>query len=355
MWSSQQTQPDTANTSFASESDYQKLAQSHGTKTNLGFLDLFNKLEDRPSGSQGRAELRHRVSQDSTQGSSSTFGSIDVDECIKVSCQYESEEQTMPPALSKPLSRDESVHPTAHQPVSSERSISPRKSKAINPSAAKYSQPKADPVPKLSPEKTGPATRKTPHQESPDRAALIESPKKITHHIANITKQGLFVDDIADHVKCLPYHVVFICQRIAIENSLTVQEIMQGMDASRIGVDPALFWETLQLHPNIHNVAVKESNRLWTASKRRFDGFTFKGQINLRNKQTGPIFGLRLMPVQADDSCRFQRRFGSDRFLYLNTPRLGRELDRFNFEEKQQIRAQWNEWLKTEHAFMGRK
>jgi hypothetical protein len=334
---SQQTQPDTANTSFASEFACQN-------------------FEEQASGSQEWARLRKWASQDSTQGSSSaSFGSVDDDEFLKL-FQSKSQEQSIPPVPPKSSSRDETGHSAAYRPMDSERSVSPQKSKTAEPLATNASLPTAGPLPKVSPAKLGPITRNSPHQKSPDNVTPVESPRKIAHRISSIPKQGLFVDDIPDHLRRFPYHVVFICQRIAIDNSLAVQEVMQGMEISTVNADPAMFWQTLQSHPNINNVTVKESRHLWAASKRRFDGFTFKGQINLRNKQTGPIFSLRLMPVQADDSCRFQRRFGSDRFIYLNTPRLGgSEVRGFTSEERLLIQEQWIEWLKTEHKFMGRK
>ncbi|KAJ4376530.1 hypothetical protein N0V86_006643 [Didymella sp. IMI 355093] len=128
------------------------------------------------------------------------------------------------------------------------------------------------------------------------------------------------------------------------------------MDFALACADPAVFWTSLLEHPKVTHIKYKDSDRLWSAAKRNYDGFTFKGQINLRSKPSGPVFQLDLHQVLPDKSCRFQRKFGADRFLYLNVP----ELDVKGWtggtqEDLKNIRARWDEWLHTEHSFLHRK
>lgn len=161
------------------------------------------------------------------------------------------------------------------------------------------------------------AQRQSPRQHTP-----VESPSKIAHHIRDIPRQGLFASEPDLSSRAMPFFALFICQRIALERSLPLDEVVRNMDIASACADPALFWASLHEHPKISYIKFKDSDRLWSATKLRYDGFTFKGQINLRSKRSGPIFHLDLHPILPDKSCRFQRKFGADRFLYLNVPQL---------------------------------
>ena len=164
MRSSQQTQPDTPNTSFTSESDYQKLEHHYDTKTKAhpasygsltgeGLLSLSEKLEKQASSSQGQVELRHRPSQDSTQGSSSAFGSVDDEELYNLSFQLESQEQFGPRLASDSLLCDEPSYSAVYPPTHIERSVSPERPNTTKSAATKSFLPTTAPLPKLSPPK----------------------------------------------------------------------------------------------------------------------------------------------------------------------------------------------------------
>jgi hypothetical protein len=47
-----------------------------------------------------------------------------------------------------------------------------------------------------------------------------------------------------------------------------------------------------------------------------------KAKLSFSESSVGPLFKLALEPFQIEQSCRFQRAFGGDRFLYLLTPNL---------------------------------
>lgn len=154
----------------------------------------------------------------------------------------------------------------------------------------------------------------------------------------------------------MPYFALFICQRIALEHSIQLNDLVRDVDLPSACADPAVLWASLSKHPKTTHIKNRDSDRLWSAAKRNYVGFTFKGQINLRSKRTGPIFQLDLHPILPDRSCRFQRQFGADRFLYLNVPELDVKGWNGGFQEDlKTIRDQWDEWLHTEHTFLHRK
>lgn len=55
-------------------------------------------------------------------------------------------------------------------------------------------------------------------------------------------------------------------------------------------------------------------------------------------------------------SCRLQRKFKSDRFLYVQVPSFrNSEVPRFPEKDRKQIEFYWKQWLTREHDFLGRK
>ena len=189
-------------------------------------------------------------------------------------------------------------------------------------------------------------------QTSPD----TQSPLKMSYEVRNLPNQNLFVGELPKALEHIPYHILFICQRLAIEHSVEIQHLVRGMDVSTVSSDPEAFWRFIEKNNSITRVKLRESSRLWPAAKRKFDGYTFKGHITFSLKDTGPVVYLTLLPVQADKSCRFERIFGSDRFLYLHTPKFdSSKTPRYNADQVQQICSQWQAWLLAEHSFLGRK
>lgn len=60
----------------------------------------------------------------------------------------------------------------------------------------------------------------------------------------------------------------------------------------------------------------------WKAPRDNFAGISLKGKLVFRPKNVGPLFQLHLEPLQKERSCRFQRAFSCDKFLYLSVPAI---------------------------------
>jgi hypothetical protein len=271
-------------------------------------------------------DLNQVFSQEGSHENRSTFGSIDEDDLRDISCEVE-EKQTGPRSMQTATARASTV---------------PR---LIN-NNGKHAMSIMEALP--------------PPKVQPQTPAGTVSPTKMTHHIRNMPDQNLFVPVLSESQEHIPYFILFICQRIAIDSCIKLEDIVCDMDVAKVTSDHETFWSFIDHHPNISHIRlrglIRESSRLWQAGKREFDGYTFKGNITLSPKSDDPVVQLQLLPVQADESCRLQRMFGSDRFLYLNSPifkTFGKR--RFNEEQWQQIRGQWQRWLLKEHSFLGRK
>ncbi|KAJ8106796.1 hypothetical protein OPT61_g9304 [Boeremia exigua] len=337
MSSSQQTQPDTANTSFMSDANPPET--SHALMTR-GISTTFGTLNDQGLGS-----------------------SIPEEDLLSASAQVESLHAV--PSISPrrlSLSRAASclegskpaMSPSKNEIVANSRDTTVFLNQSFPPpgkSVSLFSNQSA-----LQPRSLSAATPTRPQQRSPREQTPLESPSKIAHHIRDIPKQGLFVSEPPYSLRAMPYSALFICQRISLECSTPVEELVSGMDIAQACADPWIFWESLLQHPKITQIKFKDPDRLWSSAKRGSESFTFKGQINLRRKRSGPIFHLDLHPILPDRSCRFQRKFGSDRFLYLNVPDLHtKSWSGGSKADLELVRQRWDEWISSEHSFLFRK
>lgn len=366
--SSQQTGADTVNTSFTSDghdTEVPHLFMTRTSSTTLGSLEDGDLLIVNAKLTKEAAALESlEPSNVSSQGrnSASTWGSsIPEEDLIDASARAESL-HVMPSFHSRRLSPQR----PAQQIGGSQPALSPVKngSFAASKSATMSLNQSFPPPPgvsaKLSPDKAafqaGSHNRESPTRPQERSPGEQESPSKIAHHIRDIPKQGLFVGEPPRGLRSMPYYALFICQRIALERSVSLTELVRNMDVAQACADPRIFWSSLEEHPKVKLVKYKDSDRLWSAAKRNYEGFTFKGQINIRSKQSGPIFQLDLHPILQDKSCRLQRKFGTDRFLYLNVPELsGKRWTGGNRNDLKLIRERWEEWLHTEHRFLNRK
>ena len=370
--SSQQTQPDTANTSFTSDGDHTEVTNffvPRTSSTTVGSLDdqdllsVGAKLVKEAASSDRRAEPSNSSSQG--RDSSSTWGSsIPEEDLLEASDRVESFRASSPVG-SRRLSPTRPAQQT-RQPQQA-RSLTEHGTIGSSiPNATSFNQSFPPPLgvsASLSPDKSrieprSPSDSVTPaksRQRSSREQTPNESPSKVAHNIRDIPLQGLFVCEPPLCLQAMPFFALFICQRIALERSVSLSELTDNMDIATVCADPEAFWSSLLEHPKITHVKYKDSDRLWSA-KRNLENFTFKGQINLRSKRSGPIFQLDLHPILPDKSCRFQRKFGSDRFLYLNVP----EFDIKNWgggtqDDLKLVRERWDEWLHMEHKFLSRK
>ncbi|KZM24659.1 uncharacterized protein EKO05_0007083 [Ascochyta rabiei] len=370
--SSQQTQPDTANTSFTSDADHTEVPYSfmkRTSSTTTGLLDDHDLLSVNAKFAKEAIALESHAepSNSASQGrdSSSTWGSsipeedlLDASarvelmhalspECRRLSPQQPAQRLGRSQPVHSPVKNEYFNHPRGSE-TSLNQSFPPPPEVSVKLSPAKPILHRQSPASDLSPVR--------PQQQPSREQTPAKSPSKISCRIQDIRTQGLCVKDIEVQWQDIPYHVLFICQRVSLDWSVSLQDLLRDIDVRSSMSDPETFWFSLHSHPKARHIKSKETDRLWSATRRGMNAFTFKGHINLSNNRFGPVFNLELHPIQPDKSCRFQRHFGSDRFLYLNLPKLDFSNNfRFNKDEELLIKKAWNDWLHTEHSFLGRK
>jgi len=179
-----------------------------------------------------------------------------------------------------------------------------------------------------------------------------ESPLRVPWYIRDIPSQDLFTEALPDHLANCPYFFAFICCRVACSKGISMDELVQSMDLVSAQNDCQAFWKAAPHTP------LREPSSVWTDAKKSLTGYVFKGKLLFNNKRnsSSPVFKLELSPIQKDKSCRLERMFGSDRFLYLTVPSFHTDKpDRFTLDEMMQIEKHWKSWLLETHLFLGRR
>ncbi|KAF2203470.1 hypothetical protein GQ43DRAFT_498971 [Delitschia confertaspora ATCC 74209] len=179
------------------------------------------------------------------------------------------------------------------------------------------------------------------------------SPFKMHYQVRNLPSEGLFVKDIPSGLKSAPFIVRLECTRIAAANKKQPEDILTRYVKNLSTYDG--FWGFVgEKHPRL-DTKTRDSRKTWEAAKCRFEGYTLKGKLTFDTRESGSIFSFGLDPLQRETQCRLQRKFGSDRFLYLTVPVFDRGIPQRVRAQRGLLEEQWAVWLSTDHAFLGRK
>lgn len=356
--SSQQTQADTPMSSFASISyervDYPKLPPTvSGKEQDRPFSPMKGALDDENRAAvEANAQLqqeaawsrlvkhsRHVAEREST----STYGSIDETQMLETSFEIEVKGPSKPLPKAESLKRKPSVIPWRNflQSPSSEASL-------FNRSPGDALDGTFESSPNQSELESNPVA-KTPQKGS------HQSPSKVSHWIRDIPENNLFMDEVPKNLKRFPYFVLFISARLATEHGISLTQLLRNTDAKSSLSNPKEFLDQLCTNVEIPCDSLSAQLRFWPARKKDFAGCTFKARINFNSGTRKPVFCLEVHPIATEKSCRFERKFGSDRFLYVSVPAFEHKTARFSKQEMSEIAEKWKTWCYREHSFLGRQ
>ncbi|KAJ5113942.1 hypothetical protein N7456_002476 [Penicillium angulare] len=126
----------------------------------------------------------------------------------------------------------------------------------------------------------------------------------------------------------------------------------------------AEFWSSIETHSQREHRAIPEkpSRRAWDAAtgdfktERHSEVIFFTGEMSWAPMHEG-IFSLKLHPPKTEKTCRFHRRFGSDRFLSLTIPDLSRPPEDLGCPSHPSfVRESISAWLtRNDHLCLGRR
>ncbi|KAF2756807.1 hypothetical protein EJ05DRAFT_501361 [Pseudovirgaria hyperparasitica] len=169
------------------------------------------------------------------------------------------------------------------------------------------------------------------------------------HYIRNLYKQNLFVDTISDKFGFLDFLTHFECTRAALVNKLPPDEVIAKF-STEVPIAWDSFWTRIEGLPKRVSRGPKT---LWPCSSEEPGQYTLKGNVIFNSRNERSLCRLELEPPVKEISCRFQRVFGSDRFLYITFPTSrGMPKGLGMYEDK--FVTRFKEWLRTNHSFAGR-
>lgn len=323
--SSQQIQAESAATSFMTDggNDEHVNWRARKSSTSLEPLGGLSEAEWATVELEKQREYDRTFSQERTRESTSTYGLIDEDSLWNATHRAESGTSLASAKLS--------VSPATS-------TMNPMQQRGIQLCPQGFAKNDAPPD--------------TVQEESPNKSQVRES-----HNIRDIPLQNLFIDELPDTSRNIPYFVRFLSQHLATTQSVDQEKLLQTLQSPATCERSDSFWAAVgKPIESDRSHSSKMGSKLWQAAKRDLEGYTFKGQISFSPKRSGRVFCFKPAPIQRDHSCRLQRKFGADRFLYLTAPILEyKQTDgRINQAEMDLVAKRWFEWLGKVHTFLGR-
>ncbi|TKA78185.1 hypothetical protein B0A49_01311 [Cryomyces minteri] len=172
------------------------------------------------------------------------------------------------------------------------------------------------------------------------------------HQVKRLPDDGLFIEDMPSDVKRLPFGLQFECVRVAqacrasLEDLCTPQQPYEIKDHQKQWADFEKSWPDTKLPQQV-------PSKIWASVGSNYENVSLKGSLEFNRSNNGPLFRLVLEPFRREKSCRFQRAFGGDRFLYLDVPSF-RDLPKHLKGQQDNLLIRYREWLGTEKCFLGR-
>lgn len=140
--------------------------------------------------------------------------------------------------------------------------------------------------------------------------------------------------------------------------------VYKGSEMSPSFNDQEKFWSWMQTHKQRDGRALPERSprRAWDAAVGDFktgkqsEVVVLTGELEWCLDHEPGIFKLKLNPLRPERTCRFHRRFGSDRFLTVTIPATARPPTRLRFEDEPTVlRESIAAWLtRHDHNCLGR-
>ncbi|KAJ5323313.1 RNA-directed RNA polymerase [Penicillium atrosanguineum] len=160
--------------------------------------------------------------------------------------------------------------------------------------------------------------------------------------------------------------------RIALRSRYELERIAQAWNVpldqmlknSRVCTDHETFWKWVQHHSlrGDRPMPEKSPRRAWDAAVddfktgRHSEVVVLTGELDWCAKNEPGIFKLRLNPLKPERTCRFHRRFGSDRFLTVTIPAAARPPEHLRLNDQPSVlRQSIASWLtRNDHYCLGR-
>ncbi|KAL9069775.1 MAG: hypothetical protein Q9157_006054 [Trypethelium eluteriae] len=173
--------------------------------------------------------------------------------------------------------------------------------------------------------------------------------------VRDLPKHGLFCEEIPADIAPTNFFARYEVCRVAQHTAVAVPELLAGYDGNFDDYDA--LWSHLGTIAGSQKLPKRTDSTAWANAKARSPEVILTGSLFFNRKRRNSIFHLRLEPIQNEKSCRFQRAFRTDRFLYLNVPAVRQVPEGLSYLKGQEeaLIGRYKQWLASEHEFLGRK
>lgn len=191
------------------------------------------------------------------------------------------------------------------------------------------------------------------------RGIAVSSPKTADDDIvAELVKDGPFARKKTYSSK-IPLRYGYELERIASLWNVSVEKILAEDQIPHNSSSHADFWKWVDGHSlRCGNLPEKSSARAWNFAVDQYrdtgsDAVTLSGELDWCHKSEPGYLKLKLKPMKLERSCRFYRRFGSDRFLSITIPYPSKAPK--HLRPSEYLQQSIVKWLSTEdHHCLGR-
>jgi hypothetical protein len=184
------------------------------------------------------------------------------------------------------------------------------------------------------------------------------------------TSVGLKSDNVSathDSKPWVPSKFSFRCryelERVSQSTGINVSELASGIISC--GDDYAKIWKIFARLAKGHSTALPDrgSAEAWTSATGTFQdqsqskAVILSGKLRWSESAARDLFDLQLNPLKLAESCRFHRKYGSDRFMVLTLPppSFKQSLQRQSKEDEVTFPQRVTDWLlNTSHQIAGR-
>ncbi|KAL1641810.1 hypothetical protein SLS58_005852 [Diplodia intermedia] len=294
-------------------------------------------------------EIEHPAQPDKVQQEFPSSGNYSLDTDISWPSQLELAKETA----------NEQTEETVNEPTVEK--INEPTDETINEPTNEARFVRGDPLEKL--------IEKSTYASMPSSVDIISSAKPQEHHQSKaLPRGGLFVPEIGAKLMKMEFKYRWEFLRVALEAGIQ-PDILLPRDHNEEWNEYSCLWDYFRHHDALGDSfgkMARSSEKAWNnagvivegSTVKAFENITLKVKLSFTDKNHGPIFKLRLQPLQLEEtSCRFQRAFGGDRFLYLETPKFqGDRLPEHLKGQLEAIEERFPEWLGAKgKRFLGRK
>ena len=187
-----------------------------------------------------------------------------------------------------------------------------------------------------------------------DRVDTTNASNLVQHQVRDLPYQDLFEPDTQGALKDASMRIRYECTRLASHYRYPLKRIDSHEIAAFEDYQYLRRYFVKHADHNVHHPPEMVSSLDWKAAGDDFAGISLKGKLSFRPTNVGPLFQLQLKSLREDRSCRFQRAFGGDRFLYLTVPALTASVLPPHLKgQLGNIQLNYEEWLRSEKRFLG--